>query len=67
MTKEQKIEAYAMRLDGKTYREIGEKFGVTRQRIEQILREGAKCKKSENCIYEGLAEYIKKKTVRSGT
>lgn len=37
MTKEQKLQAYAMRLDGCTYQEIANKFGVTRQCIQQNI------------------------------
>ncbi len=37
MTREEKIEAFTMRLDGETYQEIADKFGVTRQYIHQIL------------------------------
>lgn len=37
MTREEKIQAFAMRLDGATYQEIGNKFGVSRQRIEQVI------------------------------
>lgn len=37
MTRDEKIQAFAMRLDGATYQEIGKKFGVSRQRIEQVI------------------------------
>ena len=37
MTKEQKVEAYSMYLDGCTYQEIGDKFGISRQRVHQLL------------------------------
>lgn len=33
MTREQKIEAFAMRIDGYTLEEIAQKFGVTREWI----------------------------------
>ena len=39
MTKEQKVEAYSMYLDGCTYQEIGDKFGISRQRVHQLLSE----------------------------
>ena len=39
MTKEQKVEAYSMYLDECTYQEIGEKFGISRQRVHQLLSE----------------------------
>lgn len=37
MTKEQKIEAYAMRLDGLSLQEIADHFGVSKQYIQQML------------------------------
>jgi len=37
VTKDQKIDAFAMRLDGRSLAEIGGKYGLSRQRIQQIL------------------------------
>lgn len=37
MTKEEKVEAYAMCLDGYTYQSIADKFGVSKQYIGQIM------------------------------
>lgn len=72
MTKEQKIQAYAMRLDGCTYQEIANKFGVTRQCIQQNIAVGVTMdnrrqvlRLSENCIYNGLAKFIKENEVSS--
>lgn len=65
MTKEQKVEAYSMYLDGCTYQEIGDKFGISRQRVHQLLSEpltnkrGKPKKLSESCNYEGLSRFIK--------
>lgn len=65
MTKEQKIEMYAMYLDGCTYQEIGDKFGISRQRVHQLLCEplakvkGKSRQLSETCIYDGLSRFIK--------
>ena len=41
MTIEEQIEAYAMRLDGYALQEIADKFGVSRQRIQQIIGPGS--------------------------
>lgn len=52
---------YEMRLNGCTFTEIGKKFNVSRQRVEQILREKPRKKSQSNaekCIYKGLAAYI---------
>lgn len=61
MTREEKIEAFTMRVDGATYQEISNKFGVTKQCIEQMLRprDRKRPKISKQCIYSGLAQYIK--------
>jgi len=37
MTAEQKIQMIEMRKQGKSYQEIAEQFGVTRQRVHQIV------------------------------
>ena len=73
MTKEQKLQAYAMRLDGFTYQEIANKFGVTRQCIQQNIGTVGNSRNnrrnvlrlSENCIYNGLAKFIKENEISS--
>lgn len=37
MTKEQKLDAFSMRLNGATLQEIGDKYGVTRGYIHQMF------------------------------
>ena len=37
MTREEKIDAFTMRLDGYTLQEIGDKYGLTRERIRQMF------------------------------
>ena len=37
MTREQKIDAFTMRIDGYTYQEIADKYTVTKQYIQQML------------------------------
>lgn len=62
MTKEQKLEAYSMRLDGATFQQIADKFGVTKQFIQQSLfpSDNRKVRASNGsmCIYAGLAQFI---------
>lgn len=61
MTREQKLEAYGMHLDGCTYQEIADKFGVTKQYIQQSLPSASRRSKKYNskiCIYAGLAQFI---------
>lgn len=53
--------AAQMRRDGKTYREIGEEFGVSKQRAEQILHGRRIRKRStdmEKIPYEGLYNWL---------
>ena len=38
MTRQQKIEAFTMRIDGYSFNQIAEKFGVSRQAVQQILQ-----------------------------
>lgn len=59
MTKEQKVEMFSMRLDGATYEEIAEKFGISKQRVNQIIHKEPKNRCIEKkCIYSGLADYF---------
>lgn len=51
-----------MRADGATYREIGEKFSVSKQYVEQIVRKQRVRKQStdmEKIPYEGLYNWLK--------
>lgn len=64
MTNEQIFEAQKMREEGATLQEIGDKFGVSKQRISQIVQRGMYCKKSRYhhsnaCIYPNIAHWRK--------
>lgn len=54
MTKEQKVEAYSMYLDGCTYQEIGDKFGISRQRVHQP----DVCEEKGDDLKENLIEQV---------
>lgn len=58
MTKKEAAEARKMREAGCTYREIGQKYGVSRQRIHQICSYRFKGKIASECIYEGLSDFL---------
>lgn len=59
MTKEQKVEMFSMRLDGATLEEIGEKFGISKQRVSQIFhKEPTNRFIFKKCVYSGLADYL---------
>ena len=68
-------EMYQMRLDGKTYREIGEACGVTRQQANYILLHYDEALKGirghgfdiDTIIYKGLYEYFRKNLYESVT
>lgn len=60
MTVDEKVEAYRMRLCGATCQEIADKFGVTRQRINQIIP-GRRSKLEQavnSCVYHGIANWM---------
>lgn len=71
MTREQKIEMFAMRLDGYTLQEIGDKYGITRERVRQILTTVA-CRKAnirkvtENLKYPNLSKWMRDNDVSMG-
>lgn len=60
MTKQEKLDAYSMRLDGKTLQEIGDKYGLTRERIRQILAESIRPRErsSDSYRYPGIGKWI---------
>lgn len=61
MTNEQKAEAYRMRLDGKSYQEIGKQFGCTRQNVENALRMSIlkpNIRSFQKCPYVGLKRFL---------
>lgn len=51
MTKEQKVEMFSMRLDGATYEEIAEKFGISKQRVNQIIHKEPKNRCIEKNVF----------------
>ena len=68
-SKDRSFEMIKMRLDGCTYKEIAEKFGVTRQRVQQIVAEFTgkeRTKKSFNrtgFIYPNILEWMDEKGI----
>lgn len=65
MTREQKIDCFAMRLDGHTYQEIADKYSVTKQYIQQTLY--CICTKSgiirKRYIYPNICEWMEQNGV----
>lgn len=60
MTKQQKLKAFEMLLDGFTYAEIAKEFDTSRQNIQQAISTvgGAK-KPRESIIYPNLKRWLK--------
>jgi uncharacterized protein YjcR len=62
MTREQKVEAFTMKLDGASYQKIADKFGVSKQCIQQILIGGSRRnelkKWKREFIYPNLYTYM---------
>lgn len=60
MTREEKIKAFEMRMDGATLQQIGNEFGVTREYIRQVLTCNPRKPKEFRCIFPGLKEWMTK-------
>ena len=63
MTREEKIDAFTMRLDGYTLQEIGDKYGLTRERIRQMFasittKSGISRKSYKNYIYPNISDWM---------
>ena len=60
MTKEEKMDAFTMRLNGYTLQEIGDKYGLTRERIRKmfasITTESGISRK--NYIYPNISDWM---------
>lgn len=57
MTKKDKLEAYKMRLEGKTLQYIADQFGVTREYIRQITP-GAGPRQRSNYVFPNIAKWL---------
>lgn len=70
MTNRDKAEAYFMRLNGNSLREIADKFGVSYQYIAQILPSSAPAfhhpTNTEKCIYPAIRKYMEKNRMTYG-
>ncbi len=69
MTREQKIEAFTMRLDGMSYQAIADKYGVSKQYIQQLLIGGSRRnqvgKWAKEFVYPNLYKYMISNDFRS--
>lgn len=63
MTRDQKIEAFTMRIDGYSYQEIANKMGVSRQAVQDYLQRSIsynlrKVRFCGNCVYPNILKYM---------
>ena len=60
ITTDQKVEMYRMRLEGKSYQAISDRFGVSRQYVYRLI--GQQCKsepyRNVNVPYTGLKKWM---------
>ena len=62
MNRDDKIEVFKMRLDGFTYQEIAEKFGVSKQYINQMLQNVISERRNKavnKIVYPNIANWLK--------
>ena len=55
------IDMFTMRVSGNTLQKIGDKYGITRERVRQILLSAIKCPKVtwEGIVYPNLRKWLK--------
>lgn len=71
MTREEKIKAFTMKLDGATYQQIANEFGVTKQCIQQMLIGGKRRNtwsiEQKGFIYPNLVNYMVRNNLHTVT
>lgn len=65
MTDKDKVKMFEMRLSGCTLQKIGDEFGVTRERVRQILGEAIKERKTnvDGIIYVNIVKWLKQNEI----
>ena len=58
MTRKEKIEAYKMKLDGYTFSQIGEHFGVSKQCVQRCLADCVSPRSDINVVFVGLKKWM---------
>lgn len=63
-SKESVMKMFEMRLDGCSFEEIGQHFGITRERVRQILEsrtiKGRVGRRISNCVFPGIVNWLHK-------
>lgn len=59
--KEKSVEMFRMYLDGYSYTDIGKKFGITRQAVEQRLNPSyyRKARTIASCVYPNIRKWLR--------
>lgn len=65
ISRERKHEMFDLYIDGATHAEIGAKYGISKQRVEQILHpnKGGKAKRVIDCVYPGLKKWMEERNM----
>ena len=63
MTKEEKIDMFAMRANGCTLQQVADKYGITRERVRQILFAYAKPRKEKVYAYPNISHWMEENGV----
>lgn len=63
--KEKAVEMFKMRLDGATYQEIADKYGLTRQRVHSLIGSPKKTslKTFDYIVYKGLKTWMEENEI----
>ena len=63
--KEMAVEMFKMRLDGATYQEIADKYGISKQRVHSLIGNPAKTrlKTFDYIVYKGLKTWMEENKI----
>lgn len=55
------MEMFRLRIEGRSLQEIGGRFGITRERVRQILNKPARIASASTikCVYPAISDYLK--------
>lgn len=65
MTKEEKMEMFSMRLEGYSLQRIGDRYGISRERVRQILSRATspQTPKKGQCIYPNFRSWLEEQGI----
>lgn len=60
-SKAELMEMFQLRMEGYSLQEIGDKFGITRERVRQILSNPVRVARASTikCVYPAISDYLK--------